>query len=390
MDTGTDLLIGIIIAVVMLLVGLGVGLAVGRRSSASRGGDGKGRDRRVDLAGGAQDLTPMTSADEDSGQETVVPPKPRVAIIVNPSKPDAAGLEATAGAVCRQEGWDAPIMFETEVEDPGCTMARQALEQQVDLVVAAGGDGTVRAVAEVLAGTGVPMGVVPMGTGNLLARNLDIVLGRPEWALRIALWGEDTAVDVAHAQIEPGGKDHAFMVMAGLGFDAAVMADTDSDLKSKVGWLAYLEAGSRKLVGTRTKVRVTVDGGEPFTEKIRSVVAGNCGKLQGGITLLPEAELDDGILDVIVIAPKNAVQWIGVAASVLGRNKRKGLHTEIHRCREIIIESEEEIEVQLDGDAVGSSTYLAMQVEEHALTMRTATRQQKRAIRAEGWPIPVG
>lgn len=390
MDSGTDLLIIIVIAVVMLLIGLGIGLAVGRRSSAAKARDGEVAGSGVDLAEGGRDLTPMTSADKDSGQETVVPPKPRVAIIVNPSKPDAAGLEATAGAVCRQEGWDTPIMLETEVEDPGYAMARQALEQQVDLVVAAGGDGTVRAVAEVLAGTDVPMGIVPIGTGNLLARNLDIVLDRPEWALRIALWGEDTAVDVAHAQIEPGGKDHAFMVMAGLGFDAAVMADTDSDLKSKVGWLAYLEAGSRKLIGTRTKVRVTVDGGEPFTEKIRSIVAGNCGKLQGGITLLPEAELDDGILDVIVIAPKNAAQWIGVAASIIGRNKRKGIHTEIHRCKEIVIESEEEIEVQLDGDAVGSSTYLAMQVEEHALTMRTATREQKRTIRAEGWPIPVG
>ncbi|GAA4284485.1 diacylglycerol kinase family protein [Brevibacterium daeguense] len=382
MSTGIDIVLLTILLVIALIVGIVIGGMLGSR-----------RQRRLQAAHledrpGTPSELARASGPEHQAVEAA-PARPRVAIVINPSKIGAEEFAKTAAAVCRQEGWDAPLMYDTEIEDPGYAMASQALAEEVDLVVAAGGDGTVRAVAEVLAGTGVPMGIVPMGTGNLLARNLKIVLDRPEWALRIALWGKDEHIDVARARIEPGGKDHAFMVMSGLGFDAAVMADTDEELKSRVGWLAYLEAGSRKLAGHRTRVQVSVDDEEPYMTKIRSVIGGNCGRLQGGVMLLPEAEYDDGILDVIIISPKNMADWVGVAASILGRHKRRGIHTNFHRCRRIVVEAEEPIEVQLDGDAVGASRYLEMWLDERALVVRTATREQTRLIRLEGWPIPV-
>ena len=349
-------------------------------------GEKRARDRYKNSAG--QDLRSCTSADDESEQETVVPPKPRAVIVVNPSKPDAEGFGALAERICQQEGWLEPLIIETTEDDPGFGQAREALEKHADVVIAAGGDGTVRAVAEVLAGTQTPMGIVPMGTGNLLARNLRIVLGKPEWALRVALWGKEDTIDVAYGQLAPDGKKTAFMVMAGLGFDAAVMASTNSELKSRVGWLAYVEAGGRKLFGHRTRVSVTVDDAQPYSAKIRSVIGGNCGRLQGGVTLFPDARLDDGILDVMVMSPKNLGQWVGVVVSIISRRRGKGMHTQIHKCRSVVIQAEHYMDVQFDGDAMGKSRYLAMEVQPAAVSVRTATDEQTRKIRGEGWPLP--
>ncbi|MFL0575146.1 diacylglycerol/lipid kinase family protein [Brevibacterium luteolum] len=386
MESSTGMLFLLALAVVILCVGLFIGYWLGSRSRAAdrraAQQSGSGRDQQLDV----EDLT---SADSQSGQSADIPPKPRAAVIMNPIKDVTGDFAAVASAVCRQEGWQPPLVIETTEDDPGEAMALEALDAGVDLVVAAGGDGTVRAAAEVLAGTDTPMGIIPMGTGNLLARNIGLPLDRQEWAMRIALWGQDKPIDIGHAQTAPDGEDYAFLVMAGLGFDAAVMADTDSDLKSKVGWLAYFEAGARKLVGSPTRVTITVDGVQALRAKVRSVVGGNCGKIQGGIILMPEADIADGILDLLVVAPKNAFQWIGVAASVFSRQKRKGLHTQILRGESVVIECEEKIDMQIDGDPLGETDYLAMQVEHHGLIVRTPTREQTRLIRQEGWPLPV-
>ncbi|MBE8146896.1 NAD(+)/NADH kinase [Brevibacterium casei] len=180
-------------------------------------------------------------------------------------------------------GVGSPLIFETTLEDAGEGAANEALEAGVDVVIAAGGDGTIRAVASALTGTATPMGIIPMGTGNLLARNLDLVLDKPEWAIRIALWGRNRDVDVGVAQISRRGDRHVFMVMTGLGFDAEVMAKTTANAKSRLGWLAYLEAGSRTLVGRPSHVKITYDDDYRVSARVRSVIGGNCGKLQGGI-----------------------------------------------------------------------------------------------------------
>ena len=106
----------------------------------------------------------------------------RAALIVNPTKTDVRRLASVAEAICRFEGWSPPLVLETTVDDSGEGAATRALDEGVDVVIAAGGDGTIRAVASALAGTSTPMGIVPLGTGNLLARNIDLVLDKTEWA----------------------------------------------------------------------------------------------------------------------------------------------------------------------------------------------------------------
>src|SRR6185312_7567763 len=104
--------------------------------------------------------------------------------------------------------------------------------------MACGGDGTVRTVAEALAGTGVPLGLIPAGTGNLLARNLDMNLDDMGAATRVALAGDDRAVDVGRITIDDGsgpGEEQVFLVMAGMGFDATIMETAPEALKARVG-----------------------------------------------------------------------------------------------------------------------------------------------------------
>src|SRR5699024_3405380 len=154
---------------------------------------------------------------------------------------------------CRGLGLE-PLWLETTVEDPGTGQARAALEAGAEVVVAAGGGGTVRAVATALQGTGTPLGLLPVRTGNLLARHLDIPVTDLARSLEIALEGRDRPIDVAWLRVTdaPSGDDaaevdtdHIFLVIAGIGFDAAMIADTDTTLKAKVGWIAYFLGGIR-------------------------------------------------------------------------------------------------------------------------------------------------
>lgn len=183
-------------------------------------------------------------------------PKRRAAVVINPMKSPGGDFKSAVHLMCTEEGWGEPLWLETSEEDPGSGQARKAMESGADVVMAAGGDGTVRCVAGALAGTGTPMGIVPLGTGNLLARNLGIVLADPLRACRDILNGANTKIDVALATLDHAKERHLFLVAAGLGYDAAIMADTKDQLKDRVGWLAYVEAGIRNLPGQGVKASI--------------------------------------------------------------------------------------------------------------------------------------
>src|SRR5690606_37121938 len=144
----------------------------------------------------------------------------KLAIVLNPAKPeDPVGFRQQLERLARERGWPNPLWLETTVDDPGYAMTRQALAENADLVIAAGGDGTVRAVSSELAGTGVPLGVVPVGTGNLLARNLGIPLDTAP-AIRVARGGGERRIDVVSGPGD-GLPPERFVLMAGLGLGAA-------------------------------------------------------------------------------------------------------------------------------------------------------------------------
>jgi diacylglycerol kinase (ATP) len=184
-----------------------------------------------------------------------LPDWPLLAVVVNPVHVDGlAQLQAQIARVCAELGWAPPLWLQTTVEDPGSGQARSALAAGADVVLACGGDGTVRHVAHVLAGSGTPLGLVPTDTSNLLARNLAMVLDDPAQATRIALSGKNRAVDIGRVFIDDRAEEQVFMVMAGVGFAAAIMAGASRELKSRLGPLAYFVSGMRTLRAPRASI----------------------------------------------------------------------------------------------------------------------------------------
>jgi diacylglycerol kinase family enzyme len=219
-----------------------------------------------------------------------------------------------------------------------------------------------------MAGTGVPVGVVPVGTGNLLARNLGIPLGRDQ-AIDIVLNGQDRAVDTVRVEGD-GLEPTRFVVMAGLGLDAAIMAGAPDALKARIGWPAYVLAGARHLRYPAVRVDISVDGEPPVRRRVRTVVLGNVGSLQAGIPLLPDAQIDDGLLDVVVIAPRQVFGWVPVAARVIARRRRTDDRLDRYTGKTVEITAAHATPRQLDGDIVGPGTRLRAEVEPGLLLIR--------------------
>jgi YegS/Rv2252/BmrU family lipid kinase len=289
----------------------------------------------------------------------------RAAVVYNPTKvTDLDSLKQRVEPFMSSHGWEPPLWLETSVEDPGIGMCRQAIDEGCDVVFVAGGDGTVMAAATAMASSGVPLAILPTGTGNLLARNLDLPLNDEAECLRIGIAGRDRAIDVA------GVADRKFVVMAGLGFDAAIMRDAPEGLKKAVGWPAYVVSAAKHLRGRGMRVTITLDDGTPLQRRVRTVVVGNVGKLQGNIPLLPDAQPDDGVLDVVVISIRHVLDWIRVGGRVMRRADVPDRRMERFTAKHIVVEASHTQPRQLDGDVIEPGKVMDIQVEPGALTVR--------------------
>ena len=294
----------------------------------------------------------------------------RLAIVVNPSKfDDVDAVIAQLDAACAAAGWPAPAWYPTTAVEPGRAQARQAVAEGATLVCSLGGDGTVRAVASALVGSDVPLGLLPGGTGNLLARNLLLPVADLDAALTAALTGTDRRIDVGEVTFDDGQTD-VFLVMAGVGLDAETMATTDEGLKAKVGWIAYVVSGARALFNGGFRVRATADGFSARSRHARAVVVGNCGELTGGAQLMADAIVDDGLLDAIIVSPRGFFGWAAVVANVVSRH-RVG-HGSVQRIQAASIEVllGHDVEGELDGDPVGPVRAMRCEVRPRSLSVR--------------------
>lgn len=277
----------------------------------------------------------------------------RLGVVLNPVKiPDRGQFRAMVTSMAAESGYSEVLWWETTEDDTGFRMAHEAAVAGAAVVMAVGGDGTLRAVCDELAGTGIPVGIVPAGTGNLLARNIGIPLYLRA-AVDVALNGQDRAIDMVRVSGD-NMDDATFLVMAGMGFDAAIMAGVNESIKKRVGWLAYVLSALKALMYPTLRLEISVDGG-PFTKhRARTVVIGNVGNLQGGMPLMPSARIDDGQVDVVLLYPRRFLSWLPLAARILTKSAGDDTSLTRLRGRTIVVRSNAETPREFDGDVITS------------------------------------
>ena len=312
------------------------------------------------------------------------------AVIFNPAAVPLDRVRVAVEAEERRRGWASSQWFATDRGDSGRSAALRALAGAPSVIVVAGGDGTVRVVAGVALGSGIPIALLPFGTGNLLARNLGLPLGELSVSVAAAFGGETRPVDVGVAEIqdeEGTWSTRVFLVMAGIGLDAEMARTTSPLAKRIIGWLAYVPPIARSLLANRALgLTYRIDGGRTRAARAHTVIIGNCGTLTGGMLLLPGAAPDDGLLDVVMLRPARRLGWARIATrltaqgiahrSRLGRSMLRlapGLRALVYaQGRQFEARFEIPCAVQLDGDGAGLARRARVGLRHHALRVCVA------------------
>lgn len=315
------------------------------------------------------------------------------AFVINPSKPGAAAVEKQIDDFFARRDLADPLILHTRIDKDGGQCAREALSLGADVVVAVGGDGTVRTAASALAGTNHAFGIVPIGTGNLFARNMDIPLGDVDAALRVAVSHGSRRVDMGRMTLldsdEPTRR-HGFLIIAGIGFDAQMIDETDPTLKKNIGWIAYFFGGVKHLLGKKIKADITIergDGSLTTSENVtfRSFMAGNCGQIPG-FSLMPEADYGDGLLDFELLDTSGGlIGWASLLGDVVhqtirqkpGQNplstgstmeQTQGVRAEIRLAKPTLVE--------VDGDILGETRHIELSVDQRSLLVRVPMQDE--------------
>jgi diacylglycerol kinase (ATP) len=313
--------------------------------------------------------------------------QPRAAVVYNPIKIDLDAVRAVVDAEEEAAGWPETLWFPTSEDDPGRGATTEAIDAGATLVIAAGGDGTVRAIAEVVDERGVEMALLPSGTGNLLARNMKLTLDDLEHSIHTAFTGTVRGIDLGTVSIEHGDgstSEHAFLVMAGVGIDAKMLAATNEGLKAKIGPLAYVAAIVKALFDrNQLRLQYTLDGRRHPKMRAHTVIVGNCGTLTGNVLLLPNAVIDDGDFEIVTLRPEGLIGWGQIIVKVFWENGvlrrtalgRKFLTKEVRalnyvKGKDLRVTLSRPEQIELDGDGFGDATAFRATIKPQALRVR--------------------
>lgn len=282
----------------------------------------------------------------------------KVAVVAHTGKTLGGGL-VELRRLLERSGVAEPLWFEVPKAKKAPKKVRAALKGGADLVLAWGGDGMVRRCLGELAGTDVPLGILPAGTANLLAANLGVPDDLDE-ALVVALGGHARRLDIGRI------GDERFAVMAGVGFDAAMIRDAD-DLKERLGRAAYLVSGARNLPPEAFGAKVSVDGVHWFEGRAGCLLLGNVGSMFGGLEAFPDAKPDDGLLEIGVVTAEGIAQWARtIARTAVGRPDRSRF-VETTRGRTVVVELDRKVRYELDGGERGKIRRFEVDVEPGAV-----------------------
>ena len=289
----------------------------------------------------------------------------RTFIILNPAagQEDPARLRRLVGGefAARSASFD---LAETERAGHATELARAAAELGYRAVCVVGGDGTLAEAATGLAGTDVPLAVIPRGTANQVAHNLRIPVNLEE-AVELAVAGDPAAVDLGRI------GDRVFALVAGAGLDAAVMASATRGMKERWGFGAYVFAAVKEaLTAHPVEFRITADG-ETVAVRAVSVMLANVGELFAHflpfpvpLAPRPRSSWQDGLFDVVVVAPKNVIDVPAVVWKALGGQFGDDDRLLHFQAKEVTIEADPGIAVQIDGDPAGETPVSARALEQ--------------------------
>ena len=309
------------------------------------------------------------------------------AFIVNPSKPQAEARRLHIQRFCEAKGLNRIRFYDTQLDKDGRVCALEALEDGADVVIAVGGDGTVRTVASAVSGTGHALGIIPIGTGNLFARNMGVPVDDIDAALTVATSHGSRLVDMGRLTLlDHPEADHgpACLILAGIGFDAAMIDDTNPELKANISWLAYFVSGVKHLFAPKYKGDVTItsaDGSTHTTHGLtfRTFMAGNCGQIPV-FSLMPDAVYDDGMLDYEIIDTSGGlIGWANLFGDVLhqtitGKAQQSPLSTNstVDQIQGVSaeIKLEKPVLAQVDGDMLPETQHIRFSVERKSLCVR--------------------
>jgi len=285
----------------------------------------------------------------------------RIAVIAHQSKTFGGGLDELRRLLA-EEGYDNPLWYEVPKSRKAPKKARRARKEGAELVFVWGGDGMVQRCVDALAGSAVTVAIVPAGTANLLAANLGIPRDLPE-AVRIGLHGARRRLDLGRLNGEH------FVVMAGAGFDGGMIRDADGSLKARLGRLAYVWTGMRKLGDEAVPVRVRVDDADWFDGTATCVLLGNVGRITGGIPAFPDARPDDGRLDVGVSTAEGALQWARTLGRMVTGQARRSPFVRTTRARTVDVTLGAPLVYELDGGARKKTTRMRVRAVPQAITV---------------------
>lgn len=308
------------------------------------------------------------------------------AFVINPSKPRAAKVEESVREFFAERRMQPPVFINTLPEKDGYACAKEALKRGAEVVVACGGDGTVRTVGSALCGSGVPMGILPIGTANLFAKNVGLPLDIRE-SLKVVVSHGSKKIDMGSMKfLDSGDPDfkHRFLLISGIGTDAEMIELTNLSLKKYLGWGAYILGGLKSVLTPRCSGNIFVKDEEGKAIRLsnvrfRSFLVGNCGKIPL-LNLLPAASYTDGILDFKLLDTKAGILgWAELISGLFhesksrvgGQPQPKGAFS-IKEIRGVkaLLHLREKAPVELDGDVVGKSSNVLIEVERQSLTLR--------------------
>lgn len=280
----------------------------------------------------------------------------KVGVVVNPVG-DPEGADELIGLLSAEHD---VRCIETTEDDPGTAMASELASDGASVIVACGGDGTVRAAAQALVGTDADLAVMPAGTGNLLALNLDLPKSPADIAELVSR-GRSELIDVGVANGE------VFLIMAGTGLDTTIMENTDREIKDRLGPLAYVMTALSHLDDDPFDVTLSIDGGEPEPLSIATILVGNMGRIFGPVDVFPDSDWADGHFDVLAVTAESLAAWVSAARETLGE---EGEHARRFDATRVVVEFEQPRTYQLDGEARPPADSVDTHIMRQALRVR--------------------